>query len=158
MRGVNLLTRQACIFGSGFDQPGRMEEGSAMAKETFDILIVGPQGQFREIFNHLDEQGSYQLHFAWDYEAARSFLAECTPSAIILTIRVNERNFEGEMEWLEMMKKHSPVLVLSPVEDLQLYKTVMQRGAFDFFTAYTPPDEIDREINNAVTLQTCQVA
>jgi FixJ family two-component response regulator len=69
------------------------------------------------------------------YEAARAFLSERTPSAIILTIRADQRNFQDEMGWLESMSAITPVLVLSPVEDLPLYKTIMQRGAFDFFTA-----------------------
>ena len=129
-----------------------------MERSTFDILIVGPQGPFREIFDHLETQDNYRIHYATDCQNAFDYLNEHAPGAIILTIGMVEQNFTDEMEWLDIMKKDAPVLVLAPSEAPHLYKTVMQRGAFDFFTAYTPPDEIDRELSNAISRQPCQIA
>ena len=129
-----------------------------MERTTFDILIVGPQGQFREIFDHLETQENYRIHYATDYQNAFGYLSDHVPGAIILNIQADERSFAEEMEWLDIMKTDAPVLVLSPLYYPHLYKTAIQRGAFDFFTAYTPPDEFDRELNNAITQQTCAVA
>ena len=129
-----------------------------MERITLDILIVGPQGPFREIFDHLETRDYYHIHYAADYLEASGYLNEHVPGAIILTIGVDEQNFAEEMEWLHTMKKDAPVLVLSPSETAHQYKTVMQHGAFDFFTAYAQPEEIDFELDSAISRQPCPVA
>ena len=129
-----------------------------MDRASSDILVVGPQNQFREIFDYLESRENYRIHYTADYQLASEYLKEQMPGAIILTIRVDERSFMEEMEWLDIMKKDAPVFVLSPLGDPHLYKNAMDHGAFDFFTAWAPPDEIDRELSNAISLQSCQVA
>jgi len=129
-----------------------------MDHTPFEILVVGPQNQFRGIFDHLESQDNYRIHYAMDYQLAAEYLKEQAPGAIILTIRVDERSFMEEMEWLHSLKKDAPVLVLSPLTDMHLYKNAMSHGAFDFFTASTPPDEIERELSNAISQQSCHVA
>jgi len=129
-----------------------------MDRTPMDLLVVSPQNQFREIFDYLESQENYRIHYAADYQLAAEYLKERVPGAIVLTIRVDERSFMEEMEWLDIMKNVAPVLVLSPLGDPHLYKNAMTHGAFDFFTAWAPPDEIDRELGRAISLQPCQVA
>lgn len=129
-----------------------------MDRTAFDILVVGPQIQFREIFDHLESQGNYRLHYAADYQIAAGYLSEFVPDAIILTTRAEERSFTEEMDWLDKLKKDAPVLVVSWLGDPHLYKIAMDHGAFDFFTAWAPPDEIDRELSKAISLQPSHVA
>jgi DNA-binding NtrC family response regulator len=129
-----------------------------MNKNRFDLLIVGPQGPIEELLGHLEGQERYELHYCPDFYSAGAYLAEYTPSAIIVAARPCERTRAEAVDWLETARNVAPVLVFCPFEDLEFYKTVMDHGAFDFFTSATPLEEIDRELNNAITWQTCQPA
>ena len=129
-----------------------------MTKNRFDLLIVGPQGPLEETLGHLEAQERYELHYCPDFYSARAYLAEHTPSAIIVSLRPCERTHAEAAGWLETARNVAPVLVFCPFEDSEFYQTIMDHGAFDFFTAATPLEEIGRELSNAVSWQTCQAA
>lgn len=129
-----------------------------MTKNRFALLIVGPQGPLEGLLRHLEEQERYELHYCPDFYTARTYLAEHTPSAIIVAPRPCEQSHAEAVDWLKNARNVAPVLVFCPFEDLEFYMNVMNYGAFDFFTAATPLEEIDRQVNNAVTWQTCEAA
>ncbi len=129
-----------------------------MTKNRFDLLVVGPQGPLEDPLRHLEAQEHYELHYCPDFYSAGTYLAEHTPGAIIVALRPCERTHAEAVAWLETVKNLSPVLVFCPFEDSEFYKTIMDHGAFDFFTAATPLEEIDRELNNAVDWHAQQAA
>ena len=129
-----------------------------MTKNLFHILAVGPHESFYEIFHHLETHESYDLRYATDFDAAHAHLRKNTPCAILLAVPRDEQTAREALAWLEKVKNQAPVMVLSPVDDMPFYINVMDRGAFDFFTAHTPLEEIDRVLNNAVDWQFCRAA
>lgn len=129
-----------------------------MTPDTFNLLFVGPQGPFRELIDHLEAQENYHVHFATEYEDVFPYLNEGNPGAIVLAAPTEERNIREMMYWLNILKSRAPVLVLSPAEDIRLNLAVMDQGAFDFFTAFTPLDSVDWIINNAVSRTSFQAA
>ncbi len=129
-----------------------------MTKNRFDLLVVGPQGPLEEVLRHLEAQEHYELHYCPDFYSAGTYLAERTPGAIIVALRPCERTHAEAAGWLETARNVAPVLVFCPFEDSEFYKTIMDDGAFDFFTAATPLEEIDRELSNAVDWHAQQAA
>ncbi len=129
-----------------------------MTKNRSDLLIVGPQGPLEELLGHLEAQERYELHYCPDFDSARAHISARTPGAIVVAPRPCERARAEAVAWLETVRNVSPVLVFSPFEDSDFYKTIMDHGAFDFFTAATPLEEIDRELNNAVDSHARQAA
>ena len=129
-----------------------------MTKNRLPLLIVGPQGALDEVLGHLEAQERYELHYAPDFYSAHAYLAEQAPSAIIVAPRPCERSFGETVNWLERARNVAPVLVFCPFADVEFYKTAMDHGAFDFFTPATPLEEIDRELNDAVSWRTIQAA
>ncbi len=134
-----------------------------MDRETFHILVVGPTEPYSEFFDSLEADENYCLHFAADLhsaslERAKSYFPEHQPSVILLTVPRGQAGSVQVLGWLEDLKSLAPVIVLSPVEDMQLYLGAMYRGAFDYFTAYTPVEEIKRGLAHAVSRYAFQAA
>ncbi len=126
-----------------------------MTKNRFDLLIVGSQRPLEETLGHLESEGNYRLCRCPDFHTARGYLAEHTPNAIIAAFDAADPH---AIDWLETVRGVAPVVVFCPFADLEFYRTVMDHGAFDFFTPATPLEEVDRELNNAVNGQACQAA
>ncbi len=125
-----------------------------MKPNKFDILAISPQTKLQRLFDHLEQNSSYHIHYVPNLESAKAYSAENTPCAIFLVISRAEHNDPEALRWLEGMRDRIPVLVLSTLEDLRLYTTAMDHGAFDFITAYTTRDEVDRIVASA--LQGCE--
>ncbi len=129
-----------------------------MWESSHRILVVGRHEAFAEIFDHLEASENYDLHYAPDFESARASLRRELPSAIILALPRSEQNTLTTLAWLSTVKGLAPLLVLSPVDDVDLYIEAMEHGAFDFLTPTMPFEEVDRQLSSALTWHTRQAA
>ncbi len=128
-----------------------------MDRRKPNVLVIGPPAIFGPIFHQLSEGGRYRFNFAIDQETAPIYLS-CNPCVIILNIPEDQSLAQAALSYLETLRQHAPVVVMSVAADLNLYLAAMNYGAFDYFTSYTPLEEIDRMLDKAINWQQQQVA
>lgn len=127
-----------------------------MAKLTRQVLVVGSASGFVPVFEQLEVRG-YHFEYVANIEAARTYLLR--QAADVLLLRLPEgADVSAGFAWLQATKGKWPVVVISREEDVQLYLTAMERGAFDYFTCQTPMTEVRRVLDNAIRWRQLQAA
>jgi DNA-binding NtrC family response regulator len=113
------------------------------------VLLVGPHDAFRALLDRLESLGGYQIEAAPTLPAAAQRL-DPAPEVVLLHVSQERPQAEEALAWLEKLRGRTLALVVSPAADMSLYLAAMTHGAFDYFTSYTPPDEIRRGLDNAL--------
>lgn len=129
-----------------------------MTKPLPRILVLGSQGAFSQVFKQLEAADRYRFDYAHDSETVRAYLERRRPSVVLLLVPAEPESAENALAFLEALKEHAAAVVVSPGEDMRLYLTAMERGAFDYFTCHTPLREITRVLDNAIRWRPRQAA
>lgn len=119
------------------------------AKDKPRILVVGPQAAFDDMLHALEQTGRFQLNYSVDTKTTPIFL-RWKPQLILLHVPDEKRAAEQSLLWLKRFASEVPVVVISTAADLSLYLACMTCGAFDYFTSYTPLNEILRVLDRAL--------
>lgn len=113
------------------------------------VLVVGSRATFSPVFERLQESGRYNFNYITLREVSLVF-SRWKPSVVLLQMPPDKEAAQHALACLKALKDEVPVVVMSAAADMNLYLAAMTYGAFDYFTSYTPMDEITRMLDNAV--------
>jgi DNA-binding NtrC family response regulator len=105
----------------------------------------------------LEATRHYEFTCTRDLQAVRT-LMRWDPLLVLLHVPEEKGKAEDAFDCLDTLKDQLPVVVMSTAADAGLYLVAMTRGAFDYFTSYTPLDEVMQILNGAVRWQRAQAA
>lgn len=128
-----------------------------MKRELPKILVVGTRATLSPLFVRLEETGRYHFTYAADPETAPLFLPS-QPSVVVLHVPTEKEAAENALAFLETLRDQVPVVVMSTAADMGLYLAAMTPGGFDYFTSYTPLEEVRRVLDNAIRWWQSQAA
>ncbi|HKZ52227.1 MAG TPA: hypothetical protein VJ085_02995 [Candidatus Acidoferrales bacterium] len=113
------------------------------------VLVVGSRMPFSPVFERLQESGRYNFNYIALREVSPAF-SRWRPSVVLLQMPQEKEAAQDALSCLKALKDEVPVVVMSTAADMNLYLAAMTYGAFDYFTSYTPLDEISRMLDKAV--------
>lgn len=126
-------------------------------KKVPQVLVLGPRAEFDPLFTALELEERFRLRFA---ESLRDADADegPRPDVIVLLAGAQGRAAPDALQWIEKLKAVAPVILMSSAADMNFYMAAMTQGAFDYFTAYTPLEEVQRVLSSAAYWASRQAA
>lgn len=128
-----------------------------MERPTTRILVIDSEGSSRPILRQLEATGHYEFTCTKDLRAVQT-LMRWEPLVVLLHVPQEKARAEDAFDCPDTLKDQLPVVVMSRAADTGLYLVAMTSGAFDYFTSYTPLDEIMQILNAAVRWRRAQAA
>lgn len=129
-----------------------------MKPERPRVLVLASRAAFRPLFDALEAEHSFQFDYVTDVSTLPTYLASHAPSAVLLEAEPRAQTAREPLAWLDTLKRETPVVVLASRDDVPFYLAVMERGAFDYFTASTPLRDVTRVLENAIRWHQHQAA
>ena len=114
------------------------------------VLVVGALAGTEPVLRQLEASGRFEFNYVPDVRKAKSFLLT-KPSVVVLHIPEAREKVDEAFSYLNLLRKQAAVVVMSSAPDMRLYLSAMTLGAFDYFTSYTPVEEAERVLDNAVS-------
>jgi DNA-binding NtrC family response regulator len=129
--------------------PSEKRSDKAAERRLPRVLVAGSRATFSPVFERLQESGRYNFDYVALRELSPAF-SHWRPSVVLLQMPEEKEAAEHALSSLKALKDEVPVVVMSTAADMNLYLAAMTYGAFDYFTSYTPLDEISRMLDKAV--------
>jgi len=123
--------------------------GRGVERRLPRVLVVGSRATFSPVFERVQESGRYNFNCIALREVNPVF-SRWKPSVVLLQMPPEKEAAQHALACLKALKDEVPVVVMSEAADMNLYLAAMTYGAFDYFTSYTPLDEISRMLDKAV--------
>ncbi|MEE9234475.1 MAG: hypothetical protein V3U28_03430 [Candidatus Acidoferrales bacterium] len=112
------------------------------------ILVVGERSALNHLADHLEGAGRYRLSYV--LPGRGGLRLEPRPDVVLLSVPEEPEAAERALAWLDFIKNQVPVVVLSSAAGMSFYLAAMNRGAFDYLTCLTPPEEVARVLSAAI--------
>jgi DNA-binding NtrC family response regulator len=120
-----------------------------MSRRLPRVLVVGSRATFSRVFDRLQESRRYHFNYVAPREVNVLF-PRWKPNVVLLQVPQEREANQQALACLEALRGEVPVVVMSAAPDMNLYLAAMTYDAFDYFTSYTPLDEISRMLEKAV--------
>ena len=116
------------------------------------LLVVDDEAEVADVLRDFLEGQGYSVTCAFNGRDALVLASLCRPDAVILDVRMPDRDGPEVLRDLLMLDDSLTVLMLSSTDDEELAKDLLKAGAFDYIRKPFTPANLEQVLDMAVLL------